>query len=95
MELVLLWLLIVKYYLDHDKDYKTSYIKYSCKYTQLYQWVKKYERSGEEGLIDKRGKRKAEEELSELDKAQRKIAQLERDMVLNLLPKAKYHLLLV
>jgi transposase-like protein len=44
----------------------------------LYQWVTKYEKFGEEGLIDKRGKRKNEEELSELEKAKRRIAQLER-----------------
>ena len=70
---------IVQYCLGHDKDYKATCIKYNCKYAQLYQWIKKYERFGEEGLIDKRGKCKVEEELSELDKAQRKIAQLERE----------------
>ena len=70
---------IVKYCLSHDKNYKATCKKYSCKYAQLYYWVKKYEQSGEDGLIDKRGKRKKEEELTDIEKAQRKIARLERE----------------
>ena len=69
---------IVKYCLEHNRDIKGTAAHYGCKYAQLYQWVIKYEKSGEEGLIDKRGKRKNEEELSELEKAKRRIAQLER-----------------
>jgi hypothetical protein len=41
--------------------------------------VLKYEENGEDGLLDRRGKRKDEDELTELEKAQRKIAQLERE----------------
>lgn len=70
---------IVKYCIDHEKNYKETCIKYNCKYAQLYQWVKKYEQLGEEGLSDNRGKRKVEEELTELEIAQKKIAQLERE----------------
>ena len=69
---------IVKYCLEHNRDIKGTAAHYGCKYAQLYQWVTKYEKFGEEGLIDKRGKRKNEEELSELEKAKRRIAQLER-----------------
>ena len=39
----------------------------------------KYEKYGEDGLADKRGKRKEENQLTELEKAQRRIAQLERE----------------
>lgn len=70
---------IVKYCIDHDKNYKETCIKYNCKYAQLYQWVKKYEQLGEEGLSDKRGKRKDERELTDLEIAQKRIAQLERE----------------
>ena len=70
---------IVQYCLSHDRNYKAACKKYNCKYAQLYQWVRKYERSGEEGLIDRRGRRRKEEELTELEKAQRKIARLERE----------------
>ena len=48
------------------------------KYAQLYQWIQKYEAEGETALIDKRGRRKQEYELSDLEKAERKIALLER-----------------
>lgn len=70
---------IVKDCLDHDRDIKGTASKYGCKYAQLYQWIRKYEANGENALADKRGKRKQETELSELEKAERKIAQLERE----------------
>lgn len=70
---------IVKDCLIHDKDIKGTASKYGCNYAQLYQWLKKYEANGEEALIDKRGKRRQEDDLSELEKAERKIAQLERE----------------
>lgn len=70
---------IVKYCLAHDRDIKGTASKYGCKYAQLYQWVRKYEAEGETALIDKRGKRKQEDELSDLEKAKSKIAQLERE----------------
>ena len=69
---------IVKYCLEHNRDIKGTAAHYGCNYAQLYQWVTKYEKYGDEGLIDKRGKRKKEEELTELEKANRRIAQLER-----------------
>lgn len=70
---------IVKYCIEHDRDIKGTAAKYGCKYAQLYQWVRKYEANGEDALIDKRGKRKPTEELSDLEKAERKIARLERE----------------
>lgn len=70
---------IVKYCLDHDRDIKTTASLYKCSYHQVRSWVLKYEAQGEEGLLDGRGKRKEEDELTELEKAQRKIAQLERE----------------
>ena len=70
---------IVKYCLEHDRDIKATASLYKCSYHQVRSWVLKYEQSGEDSLIDRRGKRRAEEELSELEKAQRKIAQLERE----------------
>lgn len=70
---------IVKYCLMNDRDIKGTASKYGCKYAQLYQWVRKFENHGEESLLDKRGTRRQEDDLSELEKAERKIAQLERD----------------
>lgn len=70
---------IVKYCLAHDRNIKVTAAMYNCNYAQLYQWVRKYEAYGEAALTDKRGRRKKENELTELEKAERKIAKLERE----------------
>jgi transposase-like protein len=70
---------IVKDCLINDRDIKGTAAKHGCKYAQLYQWIRKYEANGEESLVDNRGKRKQEDVLSDLEKAERKIAQLEQE----------------
>lgn len=70
---------IVRYCLDHDRDIKNTASLYKCSYAQVYSWVRKYEKNGEQALIDKRGIRKKEEELTDLEKAQRQIAKLEKE----------------
>lgn len=69
---------IVKDCLDNGRSFKQTALKYECSYAQVRQWVLKYEEKGEEGLLDKRGRRKNEEELTDLEKANRRIKQLER-----------------
>jgi transposase-like protein len=73
---------IVLYCLENNKDYKGTALKYGCSYSQIYSWVRYYEESGEDGLKDNRGKRKQEEELSDLEIAQRRIKQLEHELLL-------------
>ena len=73
---------IVQYCLEHNKDYKGTASKYDCSYAQVYQWVRNYEADGIDGLADNRGKRKKEEELTDLEKAQRRIKQLEHQLLL-------------
>ena len=70
---------IVKYCLEHNRDIKATVTHFGGNYAQIYQWVVKYEKYGEDGLADKRGKRKEENQLTDLEKAQRRIAQLERE----------------
>ena len=70
---------IVKYCLDHDRDIKETAKHYGGQYAQIRQWVIKYEKDGEDGLVDRRGRRKEEEELTELEKANRKIKLLEKE----------------
>ena len=70
---------IVKHCLQHDHNYKETASLYNCNYSQVRNWVLKYERDGEDGLKDKRGKRKQDEELTDLEKAKRRIKQLERE----------------
>ena len=73
---------IVQYCLNHDKEYKLAAEQYDVTYAQIYQWVKKYLESGEEGLADKRGKRKEESRLTELEKLQRENARLKHQLEL-------------
>ena len=82
---------IVKYCLERGKDYKGTAAKYNVSYTQVYQWVRKYLESGEMGLEDRRGKRKSDDELDEMERLRRENkrlkAKLEESERLNLLLK--------
>lgn len=73
---------IVQYCLNNHKDYKGTASKYGCSYSQVYGWVRNYEKKGMEGLEDRRGRRKTEEELDELELAKRRIKQLEHELLL-------------
>ena len=82
---------IVRYCLEHGKDYKGTAAKYEVSYSQVYQWVRHYEEQGEGGLEDRRGKRKSDEEVDELERLRRENlrlkAKLQESERLNLLLK--------
>jgi len=83
---------IVKYCISNDKDYALTMEKYNVSYQQVYLWVRKYEQKGIDGLIDGRGKAKAESDLTEVDrlKAQNQILEAEKkrlEMEINVLKK--------
>lgn len=59
---------IVSYCIEHGNDYTAAIEKYGISYQQIYSWVKKYNEKGTEGLVDKRGKRKPESEMTEVEK---------------------------
>ena len=59
---------IVSYCIENGNDYTATIEKYSVSYQQIYSWVRKYNEKGAEGLLDKRGKRKPESEMTELEK---------------------------
>lgn len=59
---------IVAFCIKHGKDYGLTVEKYGVSYQQIYSWVQKYESKGAEGLTDRRGKAKPENELTEADK---------------------------
>ena len=59
---------IVSYCIEHGNDYTAAIEKYGVSYQQIYSWVRKYKEKGAEGLLDKRGKRKPESEMTELEK---------------------------
>ena len=70
---------IVKWCLDHDRDIALTATQFKGNYAQIYQWVRKYELKGEDGLSDRRGKRKQEDELTEVEILQRKLKQSETE----------------
>ena len=82
---------IVTYCLEHGKDYKGTAARYEVSYDQVYRWVKQYEEQGESGLEDRRGKRKSDDEVDELERLRRENlrlkARLQESERLNLLLK--------
>lgn len=75
---------IAKYCIEHQLDYKKTAEVYETTYANVFNWVKKYKENGEEGLGDKRGRHKTDEEIDEntLLKRQLKKMEHERDMAL-------------
>ncbi len=43
---------IVKYCIEHDRDYKGTAAIYDVSYTQVYSWGRKFDVNGEEALVD-------------------------------------------
>lgn len=59
---------IVQFCIENSKNYGLTMDKFNVSYQQIYLWVRKYEEKGIDGLIDRRGKSKPENELTELDR---------------------------
>jgi transposase len=70
---------IVMYCLQNEKNYHQVSEYFKVSYQQVYQWVKKYEKDGEDSLKDKRGRSKSEPELTPEEKFQREMKRLERE----------------
>ena len=71
---------IVKYCLEHETNYKKTAEVFDVSYTQVYQWVKKYQSLGDDGLVDRRGQHKSEDQLSDIEILERKVKFLERQL---------------
>lgn len=85
---------IAEYCIAHGKDYKGTASFYDVSYSQVYTWVKKYLSEGEDALLDKRGHRKTDDEVDELERLRRENARLKRkleeqSMLVELLKKVK------
>lgn len=59
---------IVQYCIEHENNYAKTAKHYQVSYQQVYAWIKKYEQKGVDGLLDRRGCRKTEDEMCELEK---------------------------
>ena len=69
---------IVNYTIAHGKDYQAAIEKLGVSYQQVYSWVRKFEKDGSQGLLDRRGKGlESRSNLTEAEQLQLKIKQLE------------------
>lgn len=59
---------IVNYCIESQNNYIETAKKYNVSYQQVYSWCKKYETNGVDALQDKRGRKKPNEEMSEIEK---------------------------
>ena len=85
---------IVAFCIEHGKDYGLTVETFKVSYQQIYTWVKNYEEKGVNGLTDRRGKAKPENELTEEDRLRQenKILQAkikDREMEIALLKKLR------
>jgi transposase len=83
---------IVKFCIEQQYNYAQAAQKFQVSYQQVYSWTNKYLTSGVDALGDKRGKRKSEDKMSEVEKlrAQNKLLQAEnrrKQMEIDLLKK--------
>ena len=76
---------IVKYCIEHDMDYKTTAKVFETTYANVFNWVKKYKEKGEDGLGDKRGCHKSDEEVDEVTLLKRQLKQKEHELEMALL----------
>ena len=85
---------IVAYCLEHNRDISGTATIYEVSYSQVHSWIKKYEKSGMDGLVDRRGQHKSNEQIDETERLRRENLRLkrqleEKDMVVELLKKVK------
>ena len=70
---------IVSFCIANAHDYNLTANKFNVSYQQVYTWVKKYNKDGYNALVDRRGKNKAFEELSESEKFSAQLKLLEAE----------------
>ena len=71
---------IVKYCMEHNLDYSGTCKVFDVTYSNVFNWVRKYREKGEDGLSDRRGRRKKDEELDELGLLKKQLREKEREL---------------
>lgn len=71
---------IVEYCIKNNKDFGKVIEKYQISYQQIYSWTRKYEELGIDGLMDRRGKRKGDDQFSEVDRLRAEKRLLESEL---------------
>lgn len=70
---------IVSFCIKNNDNYQLASEKYNVSYQQVYTWISKYKEGGVEALVDRRGRRKSPEELTETEKLAAQIRLLEAE----------------
>lgn len=70
---------IVSFCIANANDYNLAASKFNVSYQQVYTWVKKYNKDSYNALVDRRGKNKLFEELSESEKLSAQLKLLEAE----------------
>lgn len=86
---------IINYVLANNFDYKGAADKYTVPYASVYNWVRKYNEFGEDGLKDSRGRPSSNEPKKELTLEEKQAIEIEKlknelkrkDMVIEVLKK--------
>lgn len=72
---------IVQHCLIHNLDYGKTAEQHQVSYQQVYLWVRKYQDSGQDGLRDGRGRKKAEEKLTDADRQKLAMKKMEAEIM--------------
>lgn len=72
---------IVEYCTKHNHDYNSTAKEFSISYQQARNYTIKYETKGIDGLVDRRGRNKPEEEMNEVERlrAQNKLLKAQKE----------------
>jgi Transposase and inactivated derivatives len=70
---------IVSFCIANNDNYQAAAEKYRVSYQQVYIWVKKYKEKGYDSLLDRRGRRKKTEELTDTEKIAAQLKLLEAE----------------
>lgn len=74
--------IVLEYCITHNRNYRETASIYDVSYSQVYSWVKKCDSNGEDGLTDKRGLHKTDDEVDELERLRRENLRLKRQLLL-------------
>lgn len=74
---------IIEFLIENEIDYNKASRHFKVSYQQVYSWYKKYLELGVEGLADRRGRKKEDYELSELELLRRENERLKRELELS------------
>ena len=70
---------IVQFCIANNLDFQSTAKEFNVSYQQVYTWVRKYNTGGKDGLQDRRGKSKFQEELTDEDLLSLKLKKLEAE----------------